>query len=474
MEFQKELIAKSNAFVSLKDHKPNFSSNPKCRLINPAKSEMGKISKYFLEQLNSKVRDLSLVNQWQETSTVINWFKNIKNKKTCIFMQFDIEEFYPSISKELLLKAITYAKTLVNFSDEEINTIMHSRKSLLFNNTDIWIKKNVDPDFDVTMGSFDGVELCELVGLYILHILGAKYGKHRIGLYRDDGLACFGYTSGPQADRIRKDFIKIFKEDFNLSITCETNLKAVNFLDVTLNLTTGKYQPYNKPDNNPLYINILSNHPPNIIKNLPENISKRINTLSADETTFNKSKDLYNNALAESGFKYKITFQKQENTSTITNNTKKRKRKIIWFNPPFSLNVSTNIGKKFFSLLGKHFPKTHQLHKLFNRNNVKVSYSSLLNFKSVINGHNKNILNEQEKPSPCNCRDKTSCPLNGSCQHKNLVYSFKVSTPDRKQNHPHYIGLTEHTFKDRLYKHNNSFQVRVKEKLSRTFQFYMG
>ena len=354
---------------------------------------MGKISKYFLEQLNSKVRDLSSVNQWQETSTVINWFKNIKNKKKCIFMQFDIEEFYPSISKELLLKAITYAKTLVNISDEEINTIMHSRKSLLFNNTDIWIKKNGDPDFDVTMGSFDGAALCELVGLYILHILGAKYGKHRIGLYRDDGLACFGYTSGPQADRIRKDFIKIFKEDFNLSITCETNLKAVNFLDVTLNLATGKYQPYNKPDNNPLYINILSNHPPNIIKNLPENISKRINTLSADEIAFNKSNDLYNNALAESGFKYKITFQKQQNTSAITNNTKKRKRKIIWFNPPFSLNVSTNIGKKFFSLLGKHFPKTHQLHKLFNRNNVKVSYSSLPNFKSVINGHNKIILN---------------------------------------------------------------------------------
>ena len=91
------------------------------------------------------------------------------------------------------------------------------------------------------------------MGLYILHILRAKYRKHRIGLYRDDGLACFGYTSGPQTDRIRKDFIKIFKEDFNLSITCETNLKAVNFLDVTLNLRTGKYKPYNKPDNNPLY-----------------------------------------------------------------------------------------------------------------------------------------------------------------------------------------------------------------------------
>ena len=107
---------------------------------------------------------------------------------------------------------IQYTKTLVSITYEEINTIMYSRKSLLFDNTDIWIKKNGDTDFDVTMGSFDCADLCELVRLYILHILGEKYGKHRIGLCRDDGLACFGYTSGPQADRIRKYFIKIFKE----------------------------------------------------------------------------------------------------------------------------------------------------------------------------------------------------------------------------------------------------------------------
>ena len=86
-------------------------------------------------------------------------------------------------------------------------------------------------------------------------------------------------------------------------------MKAVNFLEVTLNLKTGKYQPYKKPDNNPLYINIVSNHPPNIIKNLPSNVSKRTNNLSADETTFNKSKDVYNTALAESEFKHEITFQ---------------------------------------------------------------------------------------------------------------------------------------------------------------------
>ena len=147
------------------------------------------------------------------------------------------------------------------------------------------------------------------IHIYIYIYFGWKV-RNNIGLYRDDGLDCFGYTSGPQADTIKKDFIKIFKEDYyDLIITRDTNLKAVNFLDVTLNLTTGKYQPYNKPDNNPLYINILSNHPPNIIKNLPGNISKRINNLSADETTFNKSKDLYNNALAESGFEIRLHFK---------------------------------------------------------------------------------------------------------------------------------------------------------------------
>ena len=106
-----------------------------------------------------------------------------------------LKQFYPSVSKEHSLKAITYVKTVVNISDEEINTIMHPRKSLLFSSTDIWRKKNGDPDFDVTIGSFDGAELCELVGSYVLHILGEKYGKHRVGLYRDDGLACFGYTA---------------------------------------------------------------------------------------------------------------------------------------------------------------------------------------------------------------------------------------------------------------------------------------
>ena len=141
-------------------------------------------------------------------------------------------------------------------------------------------------------GSFDGAEICEPVGVYILSVLSEKYGKERVGLHRDDGLACFEIISGPEAEKIREDVIKTFKQERDLNITSETNLKIVNFLDVTLNLSTGKCQPYNKPDNDPLYIDFNSNHPPNITKNLPDSISKRINKLSSDEHVLNSTKDV--------------------------------------------------------------------------------------------------------------------------------------------------------------------------------------
>ena len=84
--------------------------------------------------------------------------------------RYHIKEFYPSISEDLLKKAINYARTFVVISNDKEETIMHCRKSLLFNNLDIWTKKEGNKDFDVTIGSFDGTEICELVGLYILYI----------------------------------------------------------------------------------------------------------------------------------------------------------------------------------------------------------------------------------------------------------------------------------------------------------------
>ena len=83
-------------------------------------------------------------------------------------MQCDVEEFYLSISEDLLKKVIDHAKVqYVDISGEGEENIMHCRKSLLFNNTDTRIKEKGNKDFDVTMGSLDRAEVCELVGLYI-------------------------------------------------------------------------------------------------------------------------------------------------------------------------------------------------------------------------------------------------------------------------------------------------------------------
>ena len=149
----------------------------------------------------------------------------------------------------------------------------------------------------------------ELVGLYILPILGRVYEIQKIGLYRDDGLACLHKISGPVSDKIRKDMIWTFRENFDLKITITTNWKTVNFLDVTFNLYTGKFQSYKKSNDTPTYINVNSNHLPNIIKALPGNILKRISKISFDKATFNNPAPFNNEVLSASGYKENLTYQ---------------------------------------------------------------------------------------------------------------------------------------------------------------------
>ena len=102
LEDRIEQFSQREVFVTLKDHKVSFQNDPKCRLINPAKSEIGIISKDYVELINSKIREKTKMNQWCNTKSVIEWFKAIKNKGKSSFIKFDITEFYPSISKELL------------------------------------------------------------------------------------------------------------------------------------------------------------------------------------------------------------------------------------------------------------------------------------------------------------------------------------------------------------------------------------
>ena len=111
-------------------------------------------------------------------------------------------------------------------------------------------------------------------------------------------------------DRARKAIIKSFKEE-NLQITIETKLKVVEFLDVKFDLNTGKFSPYKKPNDSPIYIHKKSNHPPNIIKQIPVMTGRRLSNLSYNVEEFNKIAPEYEDVLRKSGFDEKLVYQPQ-------------------------------------------------------------------------------------------------------------------------------------------------------------------
>ena len=119
------------------------------------------------------------------------------------FLQFDIKDFYPSIKETLLHEAIQFAKEHVPITRKDVEVIFHPRKSVLYNDGEPLVKKE-GGSFDVTMGAYDGAEVCELIGIYMLYLIGKKYDSKNIGLYRDDGLAVFKNVSGPASGKIKK------------------------------------------------------------------------------------------------------------------------------------------------------------------------------------------------------------------------------------------------------------------------------
>ena len=162
-----DTTAEKDTFITLKDHKPNFANKPTCRLINPTKSEIGKVSKKILDRINSTIAVKRNFNQWKNTTAVINWFKSIKNKQHFSFICFEIEEFYPSISQDLLNKALDFAFDYDNITTDQRNIIIHAKNSILIHKHLPWQKKG-NTAFDVPMGSYNGAETCELVGGFLL------------------------------------------------------------------------------------------------------------------------------------------------------------------------------------------------------------------------------------------------------------------------------------------------------------------
>ena len=140
------------------------------------------------------------------------------------------------------------------------------------------------------MGSYDGAETSELIGIFLLNMLKDTINTNDMGLYRDDGLIVLRNKSSQQTDNIRKVITQKFKNaGFGIEIT--TNLPTVNYLDLTLDLNKGTYKPYRKSNEPPIYIHTSSNHPQSIIKQIPKGISRRITDNSTNENIFNKEKN---------------------------------------------------------------------------------------------------------------------------------------------------------------------------------------
>ena len=135
------------------------------------------------------------------------------------------KDFYPTITKELLSKRLSFAETKVQITDDDKKIIYHSRKSLLSDRGNTSMKKGGD-HFGVAVGAYDGAEVCELVGIFLLEKISEICNESDIGLYRDAGLAISKNKSGTQLEKIKKKLQRLFKEH-DLEITAKSNQKIV-------------------------------------------------------------------------------------------------------------------------------------------------------------------------------------------------------------------------------------------------------
>ena len=123
------------------------------------------------------------------------------------------------------------------------------------------------------------------------------------------------------------------------------------------------------------------------------------------------------------------------------------------------MNVKTNIGKTFFKLLQKHFPPTHPMYTIFNKNKIKISYSCFPNMRSIISSHHKHILNSNNTEYGCNCNNRDEYPLENESLTPRIVYRADV-TNNKTDEHKYYYGISDTPFKERYENHKTSFRHR--------------
>ena len=184
-------MAKSQAFITLRDHKDNFENTAPYRLINLAKSNMGLVSKQILERINDQVR------------------------LTCQ-LSHPVEKF-------------TNQYTAISQQDHA--TIAHARKSLLFYHQELWRKTNNSSQFDVTKGSFDGIEVCEIVRCTFFTC------RQTNSTTTISDCTETGFTNiGPRTTNRIRNKLHDTCNKLAFKITAQANLEAVHVLDITLEL----------------------------------------------------------------------------------------------------------------------------------------------------------------------------------------------------------------------------------------------
>ena len=463
----------SNCFITIKDHKEDFPSKVSVRLIAPSKSDIGKVSKIIIQKIIHQLNEKLKLNQWRDPHEVTKWFKGIEEKNNASFLKFDIVNFYPSISEELLDNALNFARSHVYFNDNDKNIIFAARRSFLYFQNEPWMKTKSE-DFDVPMGSYDGAEVCEIIGIYLLHkITDEKNGvfdKGNVGLYRDDGLSIVR-GSDVERERATKKLIKIFKNQ-KLKITTESGKTGTDYLNLYLDLKNNCYRQWKKPNNNPIYVNSQSSHPPKCLNQIPIMIEKMISKNSSSKVEFDKVKHEYQTSLKNSGYNHNLSY----NPYTSKKKRKARHREEIFFNPPWGANVKTDIGSRFLKIVDdeRERQKDSPMVYVFSRSVIKFSYGSTRNMKAHIAAHNIKLLNNKEKEDTfrgCNCRVKCDCPLDGQCQTKSVVYKATVTTNQPRFKRRTYTGMTEEFFKTRWNRHN--FDIRHKESKGTTLSNYI-
>ena len=239
---------------------------------------------------------------------------------------------------------------------------------------------------------------------------------------------------------------------------------------MSLDLTDGSHRDYMKPGQVINYVHVDSNHPSIVTKRIGEGVNHRLSANSSSEALFNAAKGPYQEALERSGHLHKLVYKPAE-----TAKRKRRKRRrdnIIWFNPPWSNSVTTDVGRKFLNLVDSCFPPGHRLNKIFNRKTIKVSYSSMPNLGRIIAGHNSKVINSKIPVVPkrpwgnCSCpratRDAKECPLGGECISESLVYQatvkVKVAPEVEKVPDQTYLGVVEPEWKERLGNHKQDWK----------------